>query len=80
MHRGVDLSVEEGIADLALCHLGARQVGQEGDIIVGISPAPASAQRDASDPSVEGVVWPKAYNDVVRRISPRRAAVWAFMP
>ena len=38
-HRGVDCNVQDGMADVALCHFVARCAAQEGDILLGISPA-----------------------------------------
>ena len=42
LHRGVDFSIEDGVADLALCHLPLRGGAAVGDLAVGVSCKPTA--------------------------------------
>ena len=57
-HRGLDLNVEKGIADVTLCHRKARMTAKVGDLMVGISAVPVAGEPK---PDGRGSRWPPAF-------------------
>ena len=72
-HRGVDLNIENGIADITLCHRVARQTAKQGDLIVGIT---AVANSKAARPSGANRRWPPVYHAAINAAWPNRRITW----
>ena len=76
MHRGWDMSVQDGLADMAICHHITRCVAQPGDIVVGVIGRAQGSFID--DPEDDRAIWPRAYWQVVKALGSSLVVCWAL--
>ena len=72
-HRGLDLNVQNGIADITLCHRNARMSAKVGDLIVGITAVALKGEATSDGPRSR---WPPVYHAAINDAWPRRRVVW----
>jgi hypothetical protein len=77
MHRGVDVSIENKVADLAFCHYLVRCRAQPYDVISGISASPNAGF--INDPANDKAIWPYRYWKALKSVSSERMVVWALV-
>ncbi len=78
IHVGIDLSVHNNVADVALCHMEARFRAEPGDIVLGVSGLPSKCRPQVRNPRLSQN-WPPEYWDSLQTIAPRRAVCWGML-